>query len=127
MCDQEQRVVDLEVDGRGGQHDARHSAEDEQHHEGERIDQRHGEADAAADMVRHPVIDLDAGRMPISIVAMPKAALMSALCPIVKKWCSQTTKDRTAIAIVAITSECSHRTLPEKVAITSNRRRRPAG
>ena len=41
----------------------------------------------------------------ISIVAMPNTALIKALCPIVKKWCSQTVKDSTAIHIVAITSE----------------------
>ena len=40
---------------------------------------------------------------PISIEAIPKTALMLALWPMVKKWCSQTAKDRTAMAIVAVT------------------------
>ncbi len=35
------------------------------------------------------------------IVAMPKAALTLALEPMVKKWCSQTVKERMAIAAVA--------------------------
>ena len=43
--------------------------------------------------------------MLIVIVAMPNAALMSALCPMVKKWCSHTVNDSIAIAMVAITSE----------------------
>ena len=43
--------------------------------------------------------------MPIVIVVMPNTALTSALCPMVKKWCSQTVKDSTPIVIVAMTSE----------------------
>ena len=43
--------------------------------------------------------------MPIVIVAMPKTALRVALWPMVKKWCTQTVKERMAIAIVAKTSE----------------------
>ncbi len=39
------------------------------------------------------------------MVAMPNAALTFALCPMVKKWCSQTVKESTAIAQVASTSE----------------------
>ncbi len=42
---------------------------------------------------------------PISIVAMPNVALMPALCPMVKKWCTQTVNDKKAIAIVASTSD----------------------
>ena len=42
---------------------------------------------------------------PISIVAMPNVALMPALWPMVKKWCTHTVNDRTAIAIVASTSD----------------------
>ena len=43
--------------------------------------------------------------MPMSMVAMPKAALIFGLWPMVKKWCSQTVKDSTAITRVAQTSE----------------------
>ena len=39
------------------------------------------------------------------IVAMPKIALTSAPAPIVKKWCSQTMKERMQMAIVAATIE----------------------
>ena len=39
------------------------------------------------------------------IVAMPKIALTSAPAPIVKKWCSQTMKERMQIPIVAATIE----------------------
>ena len=35
------------------------------------------------------------------MVAMPKKALTSALEPMVKKWCSQTVKDKSAITAVA--------------------------
>ena len=35
------------------------------------------------------------------MVAMPKKALTLALAPMVKKWCSQTVNDRSAIAAVA--------------------------
>jgi len=37
------------------------------------------------------------------IVATPKTAFTLAPAPIVKKWCSHTRKDRTQIAMVAIT------------------------
>ena len=39
------------------------------------------------------------------MVAMPKKALTSAPAPMVKKWCSQTMKDSTQIAMVATTIE----------------------
>ena len=39
------------------------------------------------------------------IVAMPNTALTSAPAPMVKKWCSQTMKERMQIANVAITIE----------------------
>ena len=39
------------------------------------------------------------------IVAMPKIALTSAPAPMVKKWCSQTMKERMQIAMVAATIE----------------------
>ena len=39
------------------------------------------------------------------MVAMPNTALMLAFCPMVKKWCTQTVKESTAIAMVASTSE----------------------
>ena len=39
------------------------------------------------------------------IVMMPKTALTSAPAPMVKKWCSQTMKERMQIAMVAITIE----------------------
>ena len=39
------------------------------------------------------------------IVAMPKAMFTPALCPMVKKWWSQTVKLITAILMLAITSE----------------------
>ncbi len=39
------------------------------------------------------------------IVVMPKKPLTSAPAPMVKKWCSQTMKESTQIAIVAITIE----------------------
>ena len=43
--------------------------------------------------------------MPISIEAMPNAALIWPDWPIVKKWCSQTRNDRNATDMVAITSD----------------------
>ncbi len=43
--------------------------------------------------------------MPMSMVAMPKAALILGDWPMVKKWCSHTVKDNTAITKVAQTSE----------------------
>ncbi len=39
------------------------------------------------------------------IEAMPKIALTSAPAPMVKKWCSQTVKERTQMTIVATTIE----------------------
>ncbi len=41
----------------------------------------------------------------ITIVVMPKKALTSAPDPIVKKWCSHTRNERSAIAMVANTME----------------------
>ncbi len=41
----------------------------------------------------------------MTMVMTPKNPLTFALAPIVKKWCSQTTKDKTQIAIVAATIE----------------------
>ena len=41
----------------------------------------------------------------ITIVMTPKKPFTFALAPIVKKWCSQTKKDSTQIAIVAATIE----------------------
>ena len=42
---------------------------------------------------------------PMIIDMMPKKALTSALAPMVKKWCSQTMKERTQIAKRAKTIE----------------------
>ena len=39
------------------------------------------------------------------MLAMPKMALTSGPAPIVKKWCSQTMKEMTQIAMVASTME----------------------
>lgn len=51
---------------------------------------------------------------------MPNTALISADCPMVKKWWTQTVKLSTAIAMVAMTSEVyPYRSLPEKVDTTS--------
>ena len=41
----------------------------------------------------------------MSMLAMPKMALMFAPAPMVKKWCSQTMKERMQIASVAKTIE----------------------
>ena len=41
----------------------------------------------------------------ITMVMIPKKALTSALAPMVKKWCSQTVNDSTAMEQVAQTSD----------------------
>src|SRR5580693_8118879 len=56
----------------------------------------------------------------MTMVMTPKKPLTSALAPMVKKWCSQTRKDKTQITIVAATIErYPNNGLPEKVEITS--------
>ena len=58
--------------------------------------------------------------MPIAMVAMPNTALTLALCPMVKKWCSQTVKESMAMDIVAITSEMyPYSSFDEKAEMTS--------
>src|SRR4029077_9252390 len=55
----------------------------------------------------------------MTIVMTPKKPLTLALAPIVKKWCSQTKKERTQIAIVAATIEREAKSgFAEKVAMT---------
>jgi len=54
------------------------------------------------------------------IEAMPKIALTSAPAPIVKKWCSQTVKERMQMTIVAATIDrYPNSGLPENVETTS--------
>src|SRR6267378_84815 len=58
----------------------------------------------------------------ITVDMMPKKALTSAPAPIVKKWCSQTVKERTQMARVASTIErYPNSALPENVAKTSEK------
>src|SRR3954464_8270479 len=56
----------------------------------------------------------------MTMVMTPKKPLTSALAPMVKKWCSQTRKERMQIAMVAATIErYPNSGLPEKVETTS--------
>ena len=58
----------------------------------------------------------------ISIVIIPKKALTLALDPIVKKWCSQTTKDKKVMTMMAQTMETYPKSLfLEKVATISEK------
>ena len=62
MGDQEQAVVQLEIGGRHGHQHAGHAADDEGHHEADRPQHRHREADAPAVHREQPVEDFHAGR-----------------------------------------------------------------
>ena len=103
MGDQEHAVVHLPVDRRQSEQHTGQPAEDEGDHEADGPENRHRELDAPAIHREQPVEDLTPVGTAMIMLVMPKKALTLALAPMVKKWCSQTVKDRMQIARVAAT------------------------